>query len=247
MWRSYGSYVEINTSDLSNYEECYKFLKYANSLGELQAIFHLAAVLRDAIFENQTTENFETVFKSKVLISRHLDVATRQICPDLKYFILFSSVASSMGNAGQTNYGMANSIMEQISHQRRQDGFSSLAIEWGVVGDVGLAAKLLEKTQSSNICGTLPQPIINCLETLDEFLTCYYGKTDVVSSMVVDEHKLGDNTTGNIVETVAKVLGVKDLNKISLHQTLSKLGVCLIFITFTIVLYNGKYDNQSQN
>lgn len=51
-------------------------------------------------------------------------------------FVVFSSVSCGRGNAGQTNYGMANSVMERICERRKQDGYAALAIEWGAVGEV---------------------------------------------------------------------------------------------------------------
>jgi fatty acid synthase len=55
-----------------------------------------------------------------------------------RYFVIFSSVSCGRGNAGQTNYGMANSIMEMICERRKRDGFPALAIQWGAIGDVRL-------------------------------------------------------------------------------------------------------------
>lgn len=49
---------------------------------------------------------------------------------------MFSSVSCGRGNGGQTNYGMANSVMERICEQRRNDGLPAVAIQWGVIGDV---------------------------------------------------------------------------------------------------------------
>ena len=51
---------------------------------------------------------------------------------------MFSSVSCGRGNAGQSNYGMANSVMERICEQRKVEGFPALAIEWGAVGDVSI-------------------------------------------------------------------------------------------------------------
>lgn len=59
-------------------------------------------------------ESFLVLFCSRV---------TRQKCPELDYFVVFSSVSCGRGNAGQSNYGFANSTMERICEQRRHDGF----------------------------------------------------------------------------------------------------------------------------
>jgi fatty acid synthase len=55
-----------------------------------------------------------------------------------RYFVIFSSVSYGRGNAGQTNYGMANSIMERICERRKRHGFPALAIQWGAIRDVRL-------------------------------------------------------------------------------------------------------------
>lgn len=73
-----------------------------------------------------------------------MDICSRKLCPKLKHFVIFSSVSCGRGNAGQTNYGYANSVMERICEQRRKCGLPGLAIQWGAVGDVGLVAELQE-------------------------------------------------------------------------------------------------------
>lgn len=57
-------------------------------------------------------------------------------CFWLRDFVVFSSVTSGRGLAGQSNYGMANSIMERICERRKCDNLPALAIQWGAVGDV---------------------------------------------------------------------------------------------------------------
>lgn len=54
----------------------------------------------------------------------------------IRYFVVFSSLSCGRGIIGQTNYGMANSIMERICEKRKKDGYPALAIQWGAVGDV---------------------------------------------------------------------------------------------------------------
>ena len=49
-----------------------------------------------------------------VLICSRYDVVRR--------FVVFSSVSCGRGNAGQTNYGYANSVMERVVEARNADG-----------------------------------------------------------------------------------------------------------------------------
>lgn len=90
----------------------------------------MAVLLRDGIFENQSSDKFLDTFKPKVLATRYLDELSRVLCHRLQYFVVFSSASCGRGNAGQTNYGMANSIMERIIEKRIKDNLPGKAIQW---------------------------------------------------------------------------------------------------------------------
>ena len=80
-------------------------------------------VLRDGLIENQTTEMFQQCCGPKVNGTLNLDLVTRKLCSqELEWFVMFSSVSCGRGNAGQTNYGFANSSMERVCERRREDG-----------------------------------------------------------------------------------------------------------------------------
>jgi acyl carrier protein len=66
----------------------------------------------------------------------------------LDYFILFSTLVTLIGNAGQGNYVAANAFMEGLARRRRQDGLPALAIGWGPITDVGVLVRnnLLESS-----------------------------------------------------------------------------------------------------
>lgn len=90
----------------------------------------MAVVLRDSILENQTVETFAESFAPKVFATRYLDELSRVLCQRLQYFVVFSSASCGRGNAGQSNYGMANSIMERIIEKRVRDNLPGKAIQW---------------------------------------------------------------------------------------------------------------------
>ncbi|KAK7415996.1 hypothetical protein QQZ08_012149 [Neonectria magnoliae] len=94
-----------------------------------------AMVLRDKLFENMSWEDFQTTAKPKVLGSRYLDEVFRS--DDLDFFILFSSVASIMGNSGQANYNAANQFMTTLAHQRRRRGVAGSVIHIAMLLGVG--------------------------------------------------------------------------------------------------------------
>ncbi|PNF24834.1 hypothetical protein B7P43_G15086 [Cryptotermes secundus] len=154
IWRSYGATVIISLANITTKSGVRALLSEANRLAQVDAIFNLAMVLRDAVLENQTEADFVTSAGPKALATCHLDELSRQMCPHLRHFVVFSSLSCGRGYAGQTNYGMNNSVMERICEARVRDGLPGLAVQWGAVGDVGLLAEVQEKQQG--IGGTLP-------------------------------------------------------------------------------------------
>ena len=127
LWRESGVKVVISTSDVSTLEGATELIKESKSLGPIGGIFHLAMVLRDGLMENQSQENFKIVGKTKVNGTINLDKVTRDQCrTELDWFVVFSSVSCGRGNAGQANYGFANSVMERICEARVAAGLPGL-------------------------------------------------------------------------------------------------------------------------
>ncbi|KFU85956.1 Fatty acid synthase [Chaetura pelagica] len=206
-WKALGIQVLVSTSDIGTLEGAQQLIEEALQLGPVGGIFNLAVVLRDAMIENQTPELFGEVNKPKYSGTLHLDWVTRKKCPDLDYFVVFSSVSCGRGNAGQSNYGFANSTMERICEQRHHDGLP--------VGNKEIV-----------VGGTIPQPISSCLEVLDTFLNQPHP---VTSSFVLAE-KVSMKTEGgsqrDLVEAVANILGVPlgldSLMGVEVRQTLER-------------------------
>ncbi|XP_063541437.1 fatty acid synthase-like isoform X1 [Cydia strobilella] len=222
-WAGYGADIQISTHDVTTEAGCEEMLRMAMKMGPVQAVFNLAVVLKDSIFQNQTPETFKTSFAPKALATMNLDKLTKKLCPGLKDFVVFSSVSCGRGNAGQTNYGLSNSVMERICEWRRKLGFPALAVQWGAVGDVGLVADMQDEDMQLEIGGTLQQRISSCLLALDKFLK--QDQAAIVSSIVVAEKKAGGSGCGNLVDAIAQIMGIKDLKTVSQQVSLAELGM----------------------
>ncbi|KAH6943234.1 hypothetical protein HPB50_017960 [Hyalomma asiaticum] len=186
-WRRFAN-VLVSTADVSTGEGARQIVEEAAALGPVGGIFNLAMVLQDALIENQSAETYEAVCRPKVLGTQRLDEASRALCPELEHFVVFSSLVCGRGNAGQTNYGYANSVMERVCERRVEDGLPGLAIQWGAVGDVGVVYDIMGNDVA--IGGSVAQRITSCMEVLDCFLS---QKHPVVSSFVKDDSSsLGD-------------------------------------------------------
>ncbi len=99
--------------------------------GPVRAVIHAAGVLADRFIADKTPEQFRSVFETKVagLGSLLQAVDPRQ----LRYLVLFSSVAARMGNPGQVDYAAANEVLNKIAQQtaRRLPDCRCLSINWG--------------------------------------------------------------------------------------------------------------------
>jgi fatty acid synthase, animal type len=191
-------------------------------LGPVGGIFNLAAKLNEATLETQNKAKIVESFLPKATATKYLDEVSRQLCPELHYFVVFSSIASGRGIAGQSNYGMANSVSERIMEQRHNLGLPAKAIQWGAIGDVGLVAGMQKDEHEIEVGGTLQQRLSSCLEELDTLMT---SDRPVVGCMVVAEKRSESLSKRNILETIMNIMGIRDTKSISMETTLSELGM----------------------
>ncbi|MFL4904183.1 amino acid adenylation domain-containing protein [Streptomyces sp. MMS24-I2-30] len=95
----------------------------------IRGVFHLAGQVRDTLLPDMDRETFDAVHDPKVLgaylLHRHLGAEP------LDHFVLFSSIASVLTTAGQTNYAAGNAFLDALAHHRRARGLPGLSLDWG--------------------------------------------------------------------------------------------------------------------
>jgi len=230
-WTDKGVDVRVSTSDITRTNGAEQLIREAQTLGPLGGLFHLAMVLMDGLFENQTEQSFKLSSDVKCLGTTNLDQVTRRLCGDeLKYFVVFSSITCGRGNVGQTNYGWSNSVMERIVEQRVADGYPATAIQWGAIGDVGVVVDGMGGDNATVVGGTMPQRIVSCMQSLDAFLTWHqpivsaFVKADVEFSLSTKASMSRDGCD-DVTQSVAQILGVTNLNKIDHNAQFADLGL----------------------
>jgi len=228
-----GVHVQVSNLDVANASQALALVQKAMNQGEgLGGVFHLAVVLRDALFENQTVKRFEAVLKPKSTGAVNLDKAMRKlsVSPSV-LFVMFSSASSGLGNAGQTNYAFANSSMERVCEQRHSEGLHGLAIQWGAIGEVGiLHEKMGSKVES--VAGTKLQPIRSCLSSLDALLwssspvtSCYIPALKPPSNATENHSKEAAASGTNFKLALCAILGMQNPHRLNLEATLNQLGL----------------------
>jgi NAD(P)-dependent dehydrogenase (short-subunit alcohol dehydrogenase family) len=100
-------------------------------LGPVSGIVHGAGNLADRRIERKSAADFEWVFAPKVrgLANLLACLPTDQ----LRHLVLFSSVVGFYGNVGQTDYAMANEVLNKVAHRltRQLPNCRTVAIGWG--------------------------------------------------------------------------------------------------------------------
>ncbi|MFE7127859.1 type I polyketide synthase [Streptomyces sp. NPDC057617] len=133
-----GAQVTVTACDAADRGDLERVLKAVPADCPLTGVVHTAGVLDDGVLAGLTAERFETVFRAKVASALLLDELTRDL--GLSAFVLFSSVAGSVGNPGQANYAAANAVLDALAERRAALGLPATSIAWGAWDGAGMAS-----------------------------------------------------------------------------------------------------------
>jgi NADP-dependent 3-hydroxy acid dehydrogenase YdfG/acyl carrier protein len=124
-----GASVDILACDVAERTAVADLLAHISGDRPLQGVVHAAGAIDDGMIDSLTTQRVERVFAPKALAAWHLHELTAHM--DLRMFVLFSSLAGVIGNAGQGNYAAASAFLESLASFRRARGLSATSIAWG--------------------------------------------------------------------------------------------------------------------
>ncbi|MEU4774945.1 type I polyketide synthase, partial [Micromonospora sp. NPDC023644] len=103
----------------------------------LTTVVHTAAVLDDSVINSLTLDQVDYALSAKVTAALNLHELTREL--DLDAFILFSSMAGTVGSSGVGNYAPGNAFLNALAEHRRALGLPATSIGWGAWGGGGMA------------------------------------------------------------------------------------------------------------
>ena len=133
-----GAQIKTIQADITIEEDVERILgTIKQSSPALKGIVHAAGVLGDTTIRNMDRAKFKRVLDPKVkgawLLHKHTSALS------LDFFVMFSSISSTLGQAGQCNYAAGNAFLDSLAYYRKNIGLQATSINWGPWGEVGLA------------------------------------------------------------------------------------------------------------
>ncbi|MEU2248219.1 SDR family NAD(P)-dependent oxidoreductase, partial [Streptomyces sp. NPDC019224] len=125
-----GASVTFAACDVADREAVAALLAGVDPAHPLRGVVHAAGVLDDAMITSLTADRLRGVFAPKADAAWHLHELTRDL--DLTAFVLFSSIAGTLGSTGQANYAAANAFLDALAAERRAEGLPACAMAFGL-------------------------------------------------------------------------------------------------------------------
>ncbi|MGB2572584.1 SDR family NAD(P)-dependent oxidoreductase, partial [Micromonospora citrea] len=148
-----GARVTVAACDVADRDALRDLLATVPTDLPLTAVVHTAAALDDAVVDTLTVAQMSTALRAKVTAAGNLDALTRE--HDLSAFVLFSSLAGTMGGPGQANYAPGNAWLDALAGRRRAEGLPATSIAWGLWADGGVSAGDFERRMARTGIGAM--------------------------------------------------------------------------------------------
>ncbi|GAB3441267.1 hypothetical protein GCM10027436_25600 [Actinophytocola sediminis] len=135
-----GAEVTVAACDVGDRDAVADLL--ADLPARLTAVVHTAGVLADGVLHTLDADRVAAVFGPKADAAWHLHELTEHM--GLDRFVVFSSVAGTLGSPGQANYAAANVFLDALVAYRRARGLPASSWAWGLWDGPGMGAGLSE-------------------------------------------------------------------------------------------------------
>ncbi|MEU6315819.1 type I polyketide synthase [Streptomyces sp. NPDC047014] len=126
----HGATVTLAACDAADREALAAVLAAIPADQPLTAVVHCAGTAENGLLATLDPGMIDRVFRAKVDAAVHLHELTEDV--DLSAFVLFSSIAGTLGGTGQGNYAAANTFLDSLARHRRARGLAATSLAWGL-------------------------------------------------------------------------------------------------------------------
>ncbi|KAH9923014.1 putative nonribosomal peptide synthetase [Amylocystis lapponica] len=144
-----GVHLDVVAANAVSKRDMTVLTDQAKQAGPIGGVFLMTVVLRDAAFANLTQESFDDVYESKVDC---LNVLISLVNPaDLDFLLLFSTIGSVFGNAGQAAYCASQLYLDRIADVLP----NTISMSFPPITDSGIFKRLVMATKGRANTGQL--------------------------------------------------------------------------------------------
>ncbi|WP_437759558.1 SDR family NAD(P)-dependent oxidoreductase [Sorangium sp. So ce1389] len=134
-----GARVRAAQADVASDDEVRRLVaELGATMPPLRGVVHAAGLLDDHTLLELSEEHFRRVFAPKVHGAFNLHART--LDAPLDFFVMYSSIATTLGAPDQGNYAAANAFLDALAQRRRSMRLPAMSVAWGAFAEVGLAA-----------------------------------------------------------------------------------------------------------
>ncbi|TGO19730.1 hypothetical protein BPAE_0335g00010 [Botrytis paeoniae] len=165
---SQGVRVETPRCDVADTDSLAAIIShYTETMPPIRGCIQGSMLLKDAIYENMTFEDWETATKPRINGSWNL----HSVLPkDMDFFLLLSSVCGLIGYASQANYAAGSTYMDALARYRTKHGQKAVSLDLGWMESAGAVAESEFLQRTVQAAGhAIPIPVEYFYAILDKY------------------------------------------------------------------------------
>uniref|UniRef100_A0A2A4JVR3 Ketosynthase family 3 (KS3) domain-containing protein n=1 Tax=Heliothis virescens TaxID=7102 RepID=A0A2A4JVR3_HELVI len=203
-WKPFDVHIELNLENLQTKEGCERLLKVGQKLDSVASIFIVQDYKEKLNNDINANKDFKSIYDDTIAVTANLDMVSRNICSDLRDFVVVSVASQNIGSEHAT------SACEKICEARTKVGLPALVLRF----DTSNAANQNEKTLLPKLDALSLSSLFNALE---RSIKLKHNNVLAVN--------LPTKSSYDMAEKMAVMFGVQNIDEIDENLTLKETNV----------------------